>query len=139
MLYEHLACRWWFIVKKAKINWIYVKHFWIPAGVRKCRILRAEGVLQVVLFKVLWFKWSVQKHCVATALLAIWEIFLPENDRTYNSYRFSYKFPFILFLSFLTNQKQESYFQQVGGLVTRNISIFVYSELRSTSKPCQIQ
>ena len=29
-----------------------------------------------------------------------------------------------LFLSFLTNQKQESGFQQVGGLVTRNISVF---------------
>ena len=28
------------------------------------------------------------------------------------------------FFSFLTNQKQESGFQQVGGLVTRNISIF---------------
>ena len=28
------------------------------------------------------------------------------------------------FLSFLTNQKQESGFQQVGGLVTRNISVF---------------
>ena len=32
------AC-WWFIVKKAKIFWSYVKHFWILAGVRKCRIL----------------------------------------------------------------------------------------------------
>ena len=32
------ACRW-FIVKKAKIFWSYVKHFWILAGVRKCRIL----------------------------------------------------------------------------------------------------
>ena len=28
------------------------------------------------------------------------------------------------FLSFLTNQKQESGFQQAGGLVTRNISVF---------------
>ena len=42
----------------------------------------------------------------------------------YNTYRFSYKFVFILFLSFLTNQKQESGFQQVGGLVMRNISVF---------------
>ena len=30
------------------------------------------------------------------------------------------------FLSFLTNQKQESGFQQVGGLVTRNISVVLY-------------
>ena len=32
------ACRW-FIVKKAKIFWSYVKHFWILAGVKKCRIV----------------------------------------------------------------------------------------------------
>ena len=31
-------CRW-FIVKKAKIFWSYVKHFWIFTGVRKCKIL----------------------------------------------------------------------------------------------------
>ena len=51
-------------------------------------------------------------------------IFLHENNRNYISFRFSYKFAFILFLSFLTNQKQESGFQQVGGLVTRNIFAF---------------
>ena len=63
-------------------------------------------------------------HFVAMVLLAIWEIFLYEYNRSYNFYRFSYKFGFILFLSFLTNQKQESGFQQVGGLATRNISVF---------------
>ena len=82
------------------------------------------GVLQVVLFTVLRFKWSVKKHCVTKVLLEILEMFLHENNRNYNSYRFSYKFTFMLFLSFLTNQKQESDFQQVGGLVTRNISVF---------------
>ena len=66
----------------------------------------------------------MKKHCVAKVLLAIWEIFLHENNRNYNSYKFSYKFAFILFFSFLTNQKQESGFQQVGGLVTRNIPCF---------------
>ena len=40
------------------------------------------------------------------------------------SYRFSYKFASILFLPFLTNQKQESGFQEVAGLVTRNIYLF---------------
>ena len=50
--------------------------------------------------------------------------FLHENNRNYNSYRFSYRFAFILFLSFLTNQNQELGFQQVGGLVTRNIAVF---------------
>ena len=32
------TCRW-FIVKKCKIFWSYVKHFWILLGVRKFRIL----------------------------------------------------------------------------------------------------
>ena len=30
----------------------------------------------------------------------------------------------LLLSSFLTNQKQESGFQEVGGLVTRNLSVF---------------
>ena len=57
-------------------------------------------------------------------LLVIWETFLHENNRNYNSYKFSYKFAFILSFYFLTSQKQESRFQQVGSLVTGNISIF---------------
>ena len=56
----------------------------------------AEGVIQFVLFTILWFKWSVKKHFVAKVLVAIWEIFSHENDRNYNSYRFSYKFVFVL-------------------------------------------
>ena len=66
----------------------------------------------------------MKKHFVAKALLAIRQIFLHENNRSYNFYRFSEKFAFILFLSFLTNQKQKLGFQQVGGLVMRNFSIF---------------
>ena len=63
-----------------------------------------ECVLQVALFTVLWFKWSVKKHHVAKILLPIWEKFLHENNLNYNSYRFNYKFAFILFFSFLTNK-----------------------------------
>ena len=97
----------------------------------------AEDVLQVVLFTVLWFKWLVKKYCVAKFSLVIWEIFLHENNRNYNSCIFSDKFAFIPFLSLLAFQKQESSFQQVGGLVTKNIS--VYGELRFTSTSCWIQ
>ena len=42
----------------------------------------------------------------------------------YDFYKFSYKFIFISFLASGINQKEESSFQQVGGLVTRNISVF---------------
>ena len=42
------------------------------------------------------------------------------------------------FLSFRRNQKQESNFQQVGGLVTRNISIF-FLQICATSKVCRTQ
>ena len=73
----------------------------------------AEGILQVVLFTVFCFRWSV-KNSVAKILLAIWEIFLFENNCYYNSYKFSYKFTFTSFF-----QKQESNFQQVVGLVTK--------------------
>ena len=43
---------------------------------------------------------------------------------TFISLKFIYKFTFIPFLSFRRNQKQESNFQQVGGLVMRYISPF---------------
>ena len=66
----------------------------------------------------------MKKHWVAKVLLAIWEMFSHENNRNYNSYRISYKFNFILFFPFLANQKQELGFQQAGGLLTRNVSIF---------------
>ena len=59
------------------------------------------------------------------------------NNRNYSSYRFSSKFTFILFLFFLANQKQESLFQQVSGLIA--FLFFVYSESRSAWKPCRIQ
>ena len=63
----------------------------------------------------------MKKHCVEKVLLEIWEAVLHENDRNYKSNKFSYKFAFMLLFSFLTNQKQKPGFQQVGGLVTRNI------------------
>ena len=67
--------------------------------------------------------------------------FLYENDLNFNSYKFSCKFNFIPFLSFHRNQKQESNFQQVGGLATRNSFTFCLVELewRSTSKVRQNQ
>ena len=69
------------------------------------------------------FKWSMKKHYAAKVLFAIWQIFLHGNNRNCNSYQFSYKFDIIHFLFFLRNQKQESTFQQVGGLATINISV----------------
>ena len=41
------------------------------------------------------------------------------------------KFVFILFLPFLANKKQESGLQQVHGLVTRNISVFLFIASRA--------
>ena len=49
--------------------------------------------------------------------------FLYENNRNYNSFKFIYKFIFICFSSFRRNERQESNFWQVSGLVTRNISV----------------
>ena len=69
-------------------------------------------------------KWSVKNHCVTKILKEIWETFLYENNRNYNSCKVNYKVTCIPFLSFRKNQKQESNFQQVGSIVTRNISVF---------------
>ena len=48
-----------------------------------------------------------------------------KNIRNYDSYKFSYKSAFISFLFFRRIQKQESNFQQAGGLVMRNVSVFL--------------
>ena len=77
----------------------------------------AEGPQQVVLFKILCFKWSVKKYCLGIILQGIWEIILYGNDR---NYKFSYKFTFTPFLYFHRIQKQESEFQLVGGPLSRN-------------------
>ena len=66
----------------------------------------------------------MKKHYVARILQGILERFLYKNNRNYNSYKFSYKFDFIPILSFRRNSEQEPKFQQVGDLVTRNISAF---------------
>ena len=66
----------------------------------------------------------MKKYCGASTLQGILERFLYQNNRNYNSYKLSYKFDFIPVLSFRRNQKQESKFQQIGDLVTRNISAF---------------
>ena len=39
--------------------------------------------LQVVLFTVLWLKWSVKKSCIAKVLLAIWEAFFHEHNHNF--------------------------------------------------------
>ena len=64
----------------------------------------------------------IREKTLANILLAIWQLFLYENNQNYNSSRVINKFAFILLLSFLTDQKQDSDFQQVGGLLTRNIT-----------------
>ena len=69
-------------------------------------------------------EWSVKKHCIAKALLAYWDTFLYENNHYYESCKFSYKSAFILLIYHCREQKQGSSLQQVGGLVTRNISVF---------------
>ena len=56
---------------------------------------------------------------------------ISENNRNYNSCRFSYNFVLILFLSKKKeDKKQESGFQ-AGGLVTRNISVFLFIDSRA--------
>ena len=66
----------------------------------------------------------MKKHRATKILQGIGEIFLYENNRNCNFYKFSYKLTFIPFVFFNRNQNQKPNFQQVGGLVTRNSFAF---------------
>ena len=70
------------------------------------------------------FQVIMKKHCGAKISQGIWERSLYENNRNSNSCKFCCKYIFIPFLFFHRNQKQESNFQQVGGLVTWNSFTF---------------
>ena len=80
-------------------------------------------IVEVGLLTVLYFKWSVKKH-FKKILQGILEINLFENNHKSNFYKFSYNFAYMSVLSFRRNQKQESNFQQVGDVVTRNSSVY---------------
>ena len=87
------------------------------------------------------YSFVIQVISEVKVLPAIQEIFSRETNCNYNSCRFSCEsvLQFNFFLSFLTNQKQESGFQQVVGLVTRKFFVFCLYQLHSTSKLCWIQ
>ena len=84
-----------------------------------------------------------KKHCVAKVLLAIWQIFLHENNPNSGSDKFSCKFAFIHFLFLLRNQEETKNKNHVcSKLVVWQREIFLlffYSESCSTSKPWRIQ
>ena len=55
-----------------------------------------------------------KKHCVAKVLLPIWEIFLHENNRNYNSYKFSTKLLLSSFCRFLQTKNKNHDFSKFG-------------------------
>ena len=65
----------------------------------------------------------MKEHCVVKILLASRGKLLHENNCNFHFYKFSYKLAFIPFPSFCMNEKQEPYFYEVGGLVSKNVSI----------------
>ena len=97
----------------------------------------AEDLLRTF-YKLFCFRFCVLsgrwKTLCSKILRGILERFLYENNRIYNSYKSSYKFAFILFLSFRRNQKQESNFHQVDDLVNRNIFVFCWQRIAKFSK-----
>ena len=60
-------------------------------------------------------------------IIPINSVFVPRKEQKRDKSKFIKlnKFAFIPFLAFPRNQKQQSNFQQVGDLVTRNILVFV--------------
>ena len=80
---------------------------------------------------------SEKKLCSEGFTSNLRDIVLHENNCNYHSYRFSYKFSFILFLfSYKPNMNQV--FSKLLVWYQEIFLFFVYSELRSTSKPCRI-
>ena len=51
------GCKW-FIIKKAEIFWSYVKHFWILASVRKCRMLIGLWKEDFCKFPTIFLDWN---------------------------------------------------------------------------------
>ena len=79
----------------------------------------------------------MKKSCAPKVLLAIWEIFLHENNRNptglvTNSLLFSY-------CSFLHTKNKNQVFSKLVVWYREIFLPFVYSESHSTSKPCQLQ
>ena len=69
----------------------------------------------------------MKKHCVAKILLVIWEIILNENNLNYNSYRFSYKFAFILFYPFLQIKNKVQVFSKLQETFLGFFCLFIAS------------
>ena len=71
------GCRW-FIVKKAKIFWSYVKHFLFLAVLRKCRIL--IGICESAFFNspTIFLDWH-DKTKLVSASLSCFQDFNKEN------------------------------------------------------------
>ena len=88
-------------------------------------------------YKLFYLQFCDSSDQLKKQILAMWKIFLHENNRNYNSYKFSYKFAFAPFLSFLRNQKQESKCQQVVGLASKKISTFWLESLEFNKLLCQ--
>ena len=79
---RHSACRWR-IVKKAKIFWSYVEHFWILASVRKYRI--AIGLYKQVSMncRVIFINWENKMGFSATFLFLFFRIFKKKKEVLY--------------------------------------------------------
>ena len=98
----------------------------------------AAGVLQVVLFTVLCFKWSVKRHSVAKILQGIWERFHKSNPN-YVSASLVTSSLLSLFRLFIETKNKNQLFSKSVVWQREIVLLFVYSELCCTSKVCRIQ
>ena len=75
-------------------------------------VYTVEGIMQVILFTILDFNWTVKKHCVVKILQGIWETFFMKVMVTIIPINLVTNLVLSLFLSFRRNQKQESNFRK---------------------------
>ena len=64
----------------------------------------------------------------------IWKRYIHENNRIYNSYRFSYKFAFIQFMSFQTKPKTRIWF--LASCSSANEKYFCFLVIASRALSC---
>ena len=76
------ACRW-FIVKKAKMFLSYVEHFWILAGVRKCKNLIGLCKQAFLNCPTTFLEWHNKTKLVPASFLAF-KIFNQKNKLSYD-------------------------------------------------------
>ena len=77
-------------LKKAKILWSHIKHFWILAGVKKCRTLIGLRKKAFSGWPTIFLGWHNKTEVSASFFFLLWRL-LSESEYFINIYGFIYE------------------------------------------------